>query len=76
MIWMLRPLAVMGLLFAAATYLGQHVVIQDRLTWLVAVAGTLTVAFAVALGLGLPASLRAPVVDRVLHMTRRFGGRT
>jgi O-antigen/teichoic acid export membrane protein len=73
MIWLARPLAVMGLLFAATTYLGQRVVIQDRLTWLVAVAGTLIVAFAIALGLGLPGSLRAPVLDRVLNMTHRFG---
>ncbi|HWN19334.1 MAG TPA: hypothetical protein VNO19_10510 [Gemmatimonadales bacterium] len=74
MIWLVRPLAVMGLLFTAATYLGQQVVIQDRLIWLVAVAGTLTAVFALALGLGLPASLRAPVMERMRHMTRRLGG--
>jgi len=74
MAWLVRPTAVMGLLFAAATYLSQHLVIQDRLTWLAAVAGTVIVSFAIALGLGLPPSLRAPVMDRMLHMTRRLGG--
>ncbi len=74
MAWLIRPMAVMVVLFAAAAYLGQHVVIQDRLTWLGAVAGTLVVAFGLALGVGLPSSLRAPVMHRMRHMTRRVGG--
>lgn len=75
MVWLARPLAVMGLLFAGTAYLGQQVLIQDRLAWLVAVAATLILAFAIALGLGLPAGLRAAVMDRMLQMTRRIGGR-
>lgn len=77
MSWLARPLAVMSLLFAGTTYLGQHVLIHDRLTWLVAVATTLILTFAIALGLGLPASVRAAVTHRMLQMTRRLGaGRT
>ena len=74
MIWLARPLTIMALLFAAATYLGPHVLIQSRLMWVAGVAVTLVLAFAVALGLGLPAGLRAGVIDRLLHMTRRAGG--
>lgn len=75
MSWLARPLAVMLVLFAGTTYLGQYVLIHDRLTWLAAVAATLILTFAIALGLGLPASLRAAVKDRMLQMTRRLGGR-
>jgi O-antigen/teichoic acid export membrane protein len=71
--WLARPLAVMALLFAGATYLSQHVLIQQRLLWVVAVAATLIVAFGIALGLGLPAGLRATVMDRMRQMTRRLG---
>lgn len=74
MIWLMRPLIIMALLFAAATYLGPYVLIQSRLVWVAGVAVTLVLAFAVALGLGLPASLRAGVIDRLIHMTRRAGG--
>ena len=74
MIWLMRPLAVMGLLFAGTAYMGQHVLIDQRLTWLVAVALTLVLAFGITLGLGLPAGLRAVVVDRMLQMIRRLGG--
>jgi len=74
MIWLARPLIIMALLFAAATYLGPQVLIQSRLVWVAGVAATLVLAFAVALGLGLPASLRAGVIDRLRHMTRRAGG--
>ncbi|MGI8818883.1 MAG: hypothetical protein ACR2HW_07050, partial [Gemmatimonadales bacterium] len=74
MIWLMRPLIIMALLFAAATYLGSYVLIQSRLVWVAGVAVTLVLAFAVALGLGLPASLRAGVIDRLIHMTRRAGG--
>ncbi|MDQ3223858.1 MAG: hypothetical protein M3Q75_10380 [Gemmatimonadota bacterium] len=76
MIWLTRPLAVMAMLFAGATYLGQHVVLQHWLAWLGAVAATLILALVIALGLGLPARHRAPVTERMLQMTRRFGGRT
>jgi O-antigen/teichoic acid export membrane protein len=74
MIWLARPLAIMGLLFVGTTYLSQQVLIHHRLTWLVAVAATFILAFAIALGLGLPASLRATVMDRIIQMTRRVGG--
>ncbi len=74
MIWMTRPLAVMGLLFVGATYLGQHVLAHNWLTWLAAVAITLVLTLAIALVLGLPAALRMAVTERILQMTRRFGG--
>jgi hypothetical protein len=74
MVWLMRPLAVMGLLFAGTAYLSQRVLIQSRLVWVAAVAVTLVLAFAVALGLGLPAGVRAGVIDRMLYMTRRAGG--
>ena len=74
MTWLARPLAVMGLLFAGTTYLSQRVLIHDWLTWLLAVAATLILAFAIALELGLPAGLRAVVTDRMLQMTRQLGG--
>ena len=74
MLWLVRPLAVMGLLFAGATYLSQHLIAHNWLTWLAAVAVTLALTFTVALLLGLPASLRTAVAERVLQMARRFGG--
>jgi O-antigen/teichoic acid export membrane protein len=74
MVWLVRPLAVMGLLFAAATYLGQQILIQNRLAWIVAVSATLILAFVIALGLGLPPSLRVVVTDRMLRMIRRMRG--
>ncbi len=74
MIWLLRPLAVMGALFTVAAYLGQQVLIHHWLAWLVAVVATLVLTFGIALGLGLPLSLRTPVLDRMLYMTRRVGG--
>jgi O-antigen/teichoic acid export membrane protein len=76
MTWLARPLAVMALLFAGATYVGQQVLIESWLAWVAAVAATLVLTFALALGLGLQAPLRAAVIDRMLQMTRRFGGNT
>jgi hypothetical protein len=74
MLWLARPLAVMGLLFAGATYLSRHLIANNWLTWLAAVAVTLALTFTIALVLGLPASLRTAVAERVLQMARRFGG--
>jgi hypothetical protein len=74
MFWLARPLAVMGLLFIGATYLGQLVLVQHWLVWLVAVTATLILAFTIGLGLGLPASLRTSVTERMLQMTRRLAG--
>ena len=74
MVWLVRPIAIMGLLFIGATYVGQHVLAQHWLTWLAAVAVTLVLTFAMALGLGLPGSLRTAVTERIVQMTRRIGG--
>jgi O-antigen/teichoic acid export membrane protein len=74
MLWLARPLTVMSLLFIGSTHLGQQVLVQHWLTWLVAVVATLILAFTVALVLGLPASLRTAVTERILQMTRRLGG--
>jgi O-antigen/teichoic acid export membrane protein len=70
--WLARPLFVMGLLFAAATYLGQHLLVDNWLAWMAAVALTLLLALAVALSLSLPPALRTAVFARVAEMARRL----
>ena len=71
--WLTRPLLVMGLLFAAAAWLGNRVVVEHWLSWAAAVVLTLATSFALALSLGLPSELRAAVTGRMLEMGRRFG---
>ncbi|HEU4681751.1 MAG TPA: hypothetical protein VFS51_08400 [Gemmatimonadales bacterium] len=70
--WLARPLFVMGLLFSAAAYLGQHLLVDNWLTWATAVAVTLLLVLAIALALSLPPSLRAAVLARMSEMARRL----
>jgi hypothetical protein len=71
--WMARPLAVMSVLFAASTILGEHLLLQHWLSWAAAVAITLVTTAAIALTAGLPGVLRTRVTDRMLDAGRRLG---
>jgi O-antigen/teichoic acid export membrane protein len=71
--WLARPLLVMSLLFALAAYLGERVLVQHWLGWLVAVALTLGLSFYVAFSIGVPAHLHSQVAGRMRHMVQRLG---
>lgn len=71
--WLIRPLLVMGLLFAAAAYLGQLILVRHWLSWVVAVVLTLATGFGIALAVGLPTTLRTAVRARLVEMARRLG---
>jgi O-antigen/teichoic acid export membrane protein len=71
--WLARPLLVMALLFAGAAYLGQHLLMDDWLSWAAAVAVTLLLALTLALAFSLPRGLRTAVVARIAQMVRRLG---
>lgn len=73
MSWLGRPLLVMGLLFAVAAYLGQHILVESWLGWVAVVAVTLALALALALALSLPSGLRTQVIRRAVEMARRLG---
>ena len=75
LVWLARPLFIMGLLFAGATYLGQRILVQQWLSWVSAVALTLILAGVMAIRVGLPVDLRSAVVRRMVEMARRLGGR-
>ena len=70
--WMLRPLLVMSLLFAAAAFLGDRVVATHWIVWAAGVGATLAVVLPVALATGLPPDLRAAVLTRFREARRRF----
>ena len=70
--WMLRPLLVMSLLFAAAAFLGDRVVARHWIVWAAGVGATLAVVIPVALATGLPPDLRAAVLTRFREARRRF----
>jgi O-antigen/teichoic acid export membrane protein len=77
LIWLARPLLIMGLLFAGASYLSGQILVHHWLAWVVGVLLTLVSALAISLGLSLPASLKAAVLTRMAEMARRPGvGRT
>jgi hypothetical protein len=61
-------------LFTGAAWLGQRVVAGDWFEWIAGTAVTVSVAFAVAMTLGLPASDRRAVFKRYLSMGRAFRG--
>jgi hypothetical protein len=71
--WLARPLLIMGLLFAAAAYLGQYLLVDNWLSWTAAVVVTLLSALAMALSLSLPPALRTAVLARMIEMARRLG---
>jgi O-antigen/teichoic acid export membrane protein len=71
--WLARPLAVMGMLFVAAAYLGQHLVVENWLIWSAGVVLTLGLVLAIMLATSLPADLRGAVLIRMAEMAARLG---
>jgi O-antigen/teichoic acid export membrane protein len=71
--WLARPLAIMGILFAAAAYLGQDLLVESWLIWLLGVVVTLALVLAIMLAAGLPADLRRAVFTRMAEMASRVG---
>jgi O-antigen/teichoic acid export membrane protein len=70
----LQQLIVSVGLFAAAAWLGSHVVLGSWLAWISATAPTVMVAFGIALFAGLPRSVRRSVLKRWFAMGRAFRG--
>lgn len=75
LLWVVRPLLVMTLLFAGAAYLGQQIQVNNWLSWILAVLATLATVTPLALSLGLPPVLRAAVLARMSEMARGLGRR-
>jgi O-antigen/teichoic acid export membrane protein len=71
--WLLRPLTTMAILFVAAAYLGQSLMVDTWMVWAAGVMLTALVVLAVMLAAGLPADLRAAVVGRTAEMASRLG---
>ena len=67
-----RPLATMGVLFSAAAYLGDRILVQHWIPWVVAVVGTALLVFGLALAIGLPADARTAVLRRGRELVRRI----
>lgn len=70
--WLLRPLLVLGLVFAGAAYLGQIVLIRHWLAWVAVIPLTAVAVLAISLELGLPAEVRSAVRSRLAELLRRF----
>jgi O-antigen/teichoic acid export membrane protein len=73
--WLIRPLLLMGALFAGGAYLGQHLLLRNWLAWAVVVPLTAVVALAIALESGLPADVRSSVRARLVELIRRLARR-
>src|SRR3989449_296810 len=69
---LVRPIAVLALLFAAAAYLGDRIVVRHWITWVAGVTVTALAAFALALVTGLPGDVRAAVLRRGRELARRI----
>jgi O-antigen/teichoic acid export membrane protein len=69
--WLVRPLALMGLLFAVSAYLGQHLLVQHWAAWATAVLLTAGSSFTVLLQWGLPCDLRTGIRTRAVQLARR-----
>jgi O-antigen/teichoic acid export membrane protein len=67
-----RPLATMALLFAAAAWLGDAVLVRHWLAWIPLVAATALAVFGLALVTGLPADARGAVLRRGRELARRL----
>ncbi len=67
-----RPLATMAVLFTAAAYFGDRMLVQHWITWIVGVAGTALAVFGLALVTGLPGDARAAVLRRGRELARRI----
>ena len=73
--WLARPFLVMAVLFTAAAYAGQRILMDHWGSWVVSVALTLVITAGVALGLGLAPELRSAVTTRIFDMARRLGAK-
>jgi O-antigen/teichoic acid export membrane protein len=71
--WLARALAVMGVLFAGAAYLGEHILLQHWSAWALAVLLTAGLAFVISLEWGLPSDLRSEVRTRLTGLLQRLG---
>jgi peptidoglycan biosynthesis protein MviN/MurJ (putative lipid II flippase) len=69
--WLLRILAIMAVLFAGSTYLGQRILVQHWAGWALAVLLTAIAAFILSLEWGLPGNLRAAVKARLMGIWSR-----
>jgi hypothetical protein len=72
--WLVRPLLTMGVLFAIAAYLGQHLLVRHWLGWAAVIPLTAIAALAISLEWGLPAAEQATVRSRLAELARRLGG--
>jgi O-antigen/teichoic acid export membrane protein len=70
--WLVRPLAVSGLMFAGATYLGRQLVVESWMIWSAGAGLTLILVSLVMLATGLPADLRSMVLGRAAEMVDRL----
>ena len=71
--WLLRPLVIMGLVFGAASYAGQRLLLEHWVSWAVTVLLSAALALSIALVWGLPQDLQAAVRARLVELTRRLG---
>jgi O-antigen/teichoic acid export membrane protein len=69
--WLVRPFTLMGLVFGAAAYLGQQVLVTQWMAWAGAVLLTSAAAFLITLQWGLPSEIRATVRARVWELAGR-----
>jgi len=67
-----RPLLVMALLFGAAAYFGDRVLVQHWVAWAGGVTATTVAVFGVALVTGLPAEARGAVAGRARELAKRL----
>jgi O-antigen/teichoic acid export membrane protein len=67
-----RPLATMAVLFTAAAYLGDRILVQHWIPWVVGVVATALLVFGLALAIGFPADARTAVLRRGRELVRRI----
>jgi hypothetical protein len=67
-----RPIATMAVLFTAAAYLGDRILVQHWIPWVVGVVATALLVFGLALAIGLPADARSAVLRRGRELVRRI----
>jgi len=63
----------MGLVFGAASYAGQRLLLEHWVSWAVTVLLSAALALSIALVWGLPQDLQAAVRARLVELTRRLG---
>jgi len=67
-----RPLATMAVLFTAAAYLGDRMLVRHWITWVGGVAGTALAVLGLALVTGLSGDARAAMLRRGRELARRI----